>query len=117
MLPTIRVVAAIVFNTENQFLMARKKEGKSLAGYWEFPGGKVDAEEDDLSALKREIKEELNVDLKEVQFVFKFTYQYPEKEIELVFFKAQIAQGEIRLIDHDGMAWIDLLQVEKGLKP
>lgn len=113
MLPTLRVVAAIIFNPENQFLMARKKEGKPLAGYYEFPGGKVDAGEDDLSALKREIREELNVELKDVQFSFEYTYRYTDKEIDFVYFRAQIDSGKIRLSDHDDVVWINIEEIEK----
>lgn len=113
MLPTLRVVAAIIFNTENQFLMARKKEGKPLAGYYEFPGGKVDAGEDDLSALKREILEELNVELKDIQLSFEYTYRYTDKEIEFAFFRAQIDSGNIQLTDHDDVVWIDISEINK----
>lgn len=113
MLPTIRVVAAIIFNTENQFLLARKKEGKPLAGYWEFPGGKVDAGEDDISALKREIREELNIELKDIQLSFEYTYRYPDKEIDFVIFRAQMDNGNIQLTDHDSTAWINMSEIEK----
>lgn len=111
--PTLRVVAAIIFNTENQFLIARKKEGKPLAGFWEFPGGKVDLGEDDLSALIREIREELNVELKDIQFSFEFMYRYPDKEIEFAFFRAQINSGNIQLTDHDDVMWINMEEIEK----
>jgi len=111
MLPSIRVVAAIIINTENQFLMARKKEGKPLAGYWEFPGGKVDGGEADITALKREIREELNVELKDIKFSFAYTYRYPDKEIDFVFFRAQIDIGKIRLTDHDDVVWIDMSEI------
>jgi 8-oxo-dGTP diphosphatase len=113
--PLIKVVAAIIFNSENKFLMARKKEGKPLAGFWEFPGGKVEDGEDDLSALKREIKEELNVDLNAIQFGFEYRYQYPELTIDFVFFKAQIGQGEIKLVDHDAVIWMDVKETDQYL--
>ena len=111
----IRVVAAIIYNDENRFLMARKKAGKSLAGYWEFPGGKVEDGEDDHLALKREIKEELNIDLKAVHFSFEYRYYFPDLTIDFVFFRAQIDRGEIKLVDHDAIEWLDVVETKKYL--
>jgi 8-oxo-dGTP diphosphatase len=109
----IRVVAAIIFNSENQFLIARKKAGMPLAGFYEFPGGKVEDGEDDRSALIREIREELNIELKEISFSFDFSYSAQEKTIEFVFFKALIAGGEIRTMDHDHIVWTNIPEIEK----
>ncbi|MBK7682482.1 MAG: NUDIX domain-containing protein [Bacteroidetes bacterium] len=82
----IKVVAAIIYNEENKFLMALKKAGKNLAGYWEFPGGKIEEEEDGLTAIAREIKEELNLELKDIHYLFEYQYQENDQTIEITFF-------------------------------
>ncbi|MFM7683912.1 MAG: NUDIX domain-containing protein, partial [Bacteroidota bacterium] len=59
---TIRVVCGVVFDNEKVFI-CRRKQGKSLAGYWEFPGGKIEGSESFEQALKRELNEELEMEV------------------------------------------------------
>lgn len=66
----VRVVAAIIENAGGAFLIAERPPGKAAAGLWEFPGGKVEAGEDDLRALVRELDEELGIRLAPAQFTF-----------------------------------------------
>ncbi len=103
---SLKVVAAIIYNEDHQFLMALKKAGKNLAGYWEFPGGKVKEGEDGLVAIEREINEELNLTLKDIQYCFEYKYQENEQTIDITFFRAQIDRGNIVLTDHDEIVWM-----------
>lgn len=64
-LPTLLVVAIALVDDDNRVLIAQRPEGKSMAGLWEFPGGKVEIGETPEAALIRELKEELNVDVTE----------------------------------------------------
>ncbi len=57
------VVAAALIDQEGRILIQQRPEGRSLAGLWEFPGGKIDAGENPENALVRELKEELNIDV------------------------------------------------------
>lgn len=59
----VRVSVGIVFNTQGKVLISTREQNRSYQGYWEFPGGKAKAKENDLIALKRELKEELNIDV------------------------------------------------------
>lgn len=61
--PPVRVVVAIIENLRGEFLIAERSESKPAAGLWEFPGGKVEAGENDHEALARELEEELGLDL------------------------------------------------------
>ena len=109
----IKVVAAIIYNEENRFLMALKKAGKNLAGYWEFPGGKVEKGEDELVAIEREIKEELNLELKDILFIFRYQYLENGQTIDITFFRAQIDRGNMVLTDHDEIAWMNEFDTHK----
>ncbi|MEH6404466.1 MAG: 8-oxo-dGTP diphosphatase MutT [Sneathiella sp.] len=62
-LPTLLVVAVALVDDDNRVLIAQRPEGKSMAGLWEFPGGKVETGETPEAALIRELKEELNIDI------------------------------------------------------
>ncbi len=64
-LPTILVVAVALVDDDNRILIAQRPEGKSMAGLWEFPGGKVEPGETPENALIRELKEELSIDVTE----------------------------------------------------
>src|SRR4029453_4817586 len=60
--PRLRVVAAALFDAQGRVLIAERPAGKHMAGWWEFPGGKVGPDESDAQALVRELREELGVD-------------------------------------------------------
>ncbi|MCR9212969.1 MAG: 8-oxo-dGTP diphosphatase MutT [Proteobacteria bacterium] len=64
-LPTVLVVAVALIDDDNRVLIAQRPEGKSMAGLWEFPGGKVEEGETPEAALIRELKEELTIDVTE----------------------------------------------------
>jgi len=64
-MPTLLVSAVALIDTDGRVLLAKRPEGKAMAGLWEFPGGKVDAGETPESALVRELLEELNIDITE----------------------------------------------------
>ncbi len=75
-----------------------------MAGYWEFPGGKLDTNETEQECLAREIKEELDITIKVDKFYMENIHQYGEKQILLRAYKCVHLSGDI--VDHDKMAWI-----------
>jgi 8-oxo-dGTP diphosphatase len=103
----ITVVAAIIFNENGQFLIARKKKGKSLAGYWEFPGGKVEENEDTATALRREIFEEFEVEIEQLSLYYVYDYSYPETDIHFHIYTAVYLNLQPMIpVDHDLISWI-----------
>lgn len=77
---TLLVVAAILINEKNEILLTQRPEGKSLAGLWEFPGGKIEPDESPEEALVRELKEEIGIKAQEEDLIpFYFASQATEK--------------------------------------
>ncbi len=101
----IEVVAGIIYKN-NRFLIAQRNLNKSQGGLWEFPGGKVEKDESYERALIREIKEELNADIEVNEYIGESIYQYPEKDIKLIFYKAKLLSDRIELLEHESYKWI-----------
>lgn len=110
----INVVAAIIKKNDT-YLCARRKSGSHLAGFWEFPGGKVEANETHSEALQRELIEELHIDVGVEDFVGQSTYDYGGKIVRLFAYLCDWHSGEITLNDHDSIEWLplDRMQVLK----
>lgn len=106
------VVVAIVFfiQASQKYLIVRRNHEQSGAGFWEFPGGKVEPDETPFGALKREIAEELQVDIdvQKLQFVFQNHHQYQNKKIDISFYLYELPQEiPLVLVDHDDFKWCD----------
>jgi len=107
---TIRVVAGIIVR-EDKILIARRKPGKTLAGYWEFPGGKIEGDESPEQALARELHEEFSVRVQVGKWLGTSVYSYPEQEVELLGYFAYLLEGEFALRDHDRICWEERAQL------
>ena len=107
----IKVVAAIL-QKEDKILIARKKQGKPLAGYFEFPGGKIEEGETPEESLIRELMEEMNIKIAVKEYIGESIYDYGnDKVISLLGYTAEIIDGEIKLSDHDRYEWVTLEQI------
>ena len=99
-------VAAGLICRDGRYLIARRKPGVHLAGFWEFPGGKREAGETLEECLQRELFEELNVRV-DVPLPFQvIRHQYPEKTVELHFFRCRIESGDATAIDCAEIRWV-----------
>lgn len=101
---TIVVVAAVI-ESDGAYLVTRRQEGVHLAGFWEFPGGKVHEHETHASALRREMLEELDVDVTVGERVLQTVHRYPEREVELHFYRCALL-GTPRPLLGQGMDWV-----------
>ena len=107
----IKVVAAIL-EKEDKILIARKAPGKPLAGYFEFPGGKIEEGETPEDSLIRELMEEMNINISVKEYVGESIYDYgSDKVISLLGYTAEIIGGEIKLSDHDRYEWVTLEEI------
>jgi len=103
--PECIVVVAAVIERDGRFLVARRIEGTHLAGYWEFPGGKVHDGETQEDALHREIAEELNADLSSLRKIFQTAHRYPERTVELHFFRCELTREPHPMLGQE-LRWI-----------
>ncbi len=108
----ITVVAALI-KRNNKILIARRKTGdKNLVGTWEFPGGKVEQLESEQEALRREISEELGVDIAVGKFIINNIYEYPKITIDLRLYMCQYISGKFILHDHSEYKWVLVEELE-----
>ena len=101
---SIRVVAGIAVSGR-RVLIARRSPSKSLAGLWEFPGGKVEGNENDETALKREIKEEFNRDITIGEKFCENSHTESEKTINLVSYFMSFTEFPKESNAHDQIKW------------
>ena len=99
------VVVAAVIERDDYFLVTRRQDGVHLAGFWEFPGGKVADGESHSSALRREIQEELDVDVVVRDRLLETSHEYPERIVELFFYRCDLLGTPRPLIGQE-MAWV-----------
>jgi mutator protein MutT len=100
------IVAAAIIRKEDLILLTRRLATVHLAGLWEFPGGKVELDESLEAALRRELREEIGIEVNVLDEFFSTSHRYPTKSIELHFFNCTIASGELRAIEVAEFRWV-----------
>jgi len=101
---TIRVVAAII--VDNGKIFATQRGYGDFKGGWEFPGGKIEVGETSQEALIREIKEELEVEIKVGDLIDTVEYDYPAFHLSMDCFFAEIVSGKLFLREHEAAKWL-----------
>lgn len=103
----IKVVAALI-EKDNKILIAKRSTGDlDVFGMWEFPGGKVEPDEDEKQAIEREIFEEFELKIKAREFITNNICEYPTKTVDLRLYRCEYLEGEFQLHDHSEIVWID----------
>jgi mutator protein MutT len=98
-------VTAAVLIENGRVLIARRRPGASQAGLWEFPGGKVRPGESPAQCLKREIREELGIEIEVEEFFAESVYAYDDKTIRLLGYLVRVESGELSANEHAELAW------------
>lgn len=101
----ISVTCAIIQN-DAKILIARRAEDQKLAGWWEFPGGKVEDGESPEECLKRELAEEFGIQAEVGEFITSNKHHYDHISIELLAFHTRYIAGTFTLTDHDNIECI-----------
>lgn len=110
------VALALRCREDNKIMLARRGPNGSGAGHWEFPGGKIEPNETQQDALRREIIEELDFDIKglALNFLGHSLYQYDIRVVNIHLWIAEIEyKPEFKLIDHDLLDWFEVQEIEK----
>lgn len=102
----IKVVAALI-EKENKISVAKRSTGDpNVLGKWEFPGGKVESNEDEYHAIEREILEEFELKIKANKFVINNVCEYPTKTVDLRLYSCDYISGDFKLHDHSEYKWV-----------
>ena len=99
-------VAAAVICCDGRYLITRRKPGTHLEGLWEFPGGKRERGETLEDCLRRELREELAVRISEPVLFQVVRHDYPEKSVELHFFRCRMEPGDVPLLEGADLKWV-----------
>jgi 8-oxo-dGTP diphosphatase len=101
----VEVAAAVIQRADGAFLLARRPAGKVYAGYWEFPGGKVETGEAAEHALARELHEEIGIDACTAYPWITRVYTYPHATVRLNFFRVTAWKGDPHPREEQAIAW------------
>ncbi|ACT58490.1 8-oxo-dGTP diphosphatase MutT [Hirschia baltica] len=115
----VLVSAVALVDQEDRLLLAQRPEGKSLAGLWEFPGGKVEEGENPEAALVRELKEELGIKVDERDFLpFTFaSHAYKDFHLLMPVYLCQTWEGEPEGCEGQDLAWVSVDELAKYPTP
>ena len=102
----MKEVTAAIIRKEGRILIAQRAPGENLAGKWEFPGGKIEPGETPQECLKREIREELDVDIDVLDFFAESIYTYHSGTIKLIAFWCQWISKDFKLSVHSRIEWV-----------
>lgn len=103
----IEVAAGIIYDSSGRILIARRKPEKSIGGKWEFPGGKIEAGETPEVCLKRELVEELGINVNTITPFMVTKHNYGDFQILLIVFECMIVSNDIiSMNDHDRITWV-----------
>ena len=118
LLPTVLVAAVALIDADNRVLLARRPEGRAMAGLWEFPGGKVEDGEQPEAAVVREVREELGIDITEsclAPLTFA-SHVYDDFHLLMPLFVCRVWQGRRSCWGEEGMV-IGARNRKRGILP
>ncbi len=104
-------VTAAIIQRDGKILAARRKSGSHMAGFWEFPGGKIEAGESPEECLQRELKEELGIVTAIGAFFEESCFDYGTKQVRLLCYNVEYLSGTFVLSDHDEIKWLPVNQL------
>jgi 8-oxo-dGTP diphosphatase len=108
MYPPIDVVAGVIRGDDRRLLISQRLADDTLGGYWEFPGGKVEPNEELKTALHRELAEELGIETEIGAEIHRIVHAYPDRDVRLYFFDVRILSGEPQKIEVADFRWVTL---------
>ena len=104
----IHVVVGLIFNSHQEILVAEREAQKFQGGRWEFPGGKVELNENPFDALKRELGEEIGIEIISAEPWQSFQHEYADRKILLDVWKIKAFKGEAVGKEGQAICWVSL---------
>ncbi len=108
----IEVVCGIIYK-EGKVLICRRAPHKTLSGYWEFPGGKIEPGERGEQSLKRELLEELGMEVEVKGYFMENIHDYGSFSIKLFAYKCEFRNASFVMLDHDDYKWIYPMELKE----
>lgn len=116
--PAIDVAAGVLTDERGRVLIAQRPPGKHQAGWWEFPGGKIDAGETPYEGLVRELREELGIEVRAADTFITCTHEYPERIVTLHVFRVSTWSGRPSAVEGQALRWEQVAALmDVGLLP
>ncbi|HEX7080732.1 MAG TPA: 8-oxo-dGTP diphosphatase MutT [Gammaproteobacteria bacterium] len=117
-LPEVHVVAGVLEDADGRVLVNQRLPGTHMAGFWEFPGGKSAPGETPLGALRRELREELGIEVSCASPLIELVHDYREKRVRLDVWRVERWDGVPRGLERQPLRWVDVEELtEIGLLP
>jgi 8-oxo-dGTP diphosphatase len=113
----VQVAVGVLIRRDDSFLLTSRPEGKAYAGYWEFPGGKLEVGETIAQALKRELQEEIGITIEDCMSWKTEQIDYPHALVQLNFCKVRRWSGELQMREAQLYAWQQLPVTVKPVLP
>jgi 8-oxo-dGTP diphosphatase len=113
----VQVAVGVLIRSDESFLLTSRPEGKAYAGYWEFPGGKLEVGETVAQALKRELQEEIGITIEDCTAWKVEQIDYPHALVQLNFCKVRSWSGELQMREAQLYAWQQLPVTVKPVLP
>jgi 8-oxo-dGTP diphosphatase len=104
----VQVAVGVLVRQDGSFLLTSRPEGKAYAGYWEFPGGKLESDETVEQALRRELQEEIGITIQDCTLWKTERIDYPHALVQLNFCKVTQWTGELQMLESQTFAWQQL---------
>jgi len=114
----IHVAVGVIYNpNQDKVLITKRTTGQHLSGFWEFPGGKVEKNEDVFTALARELNEELGINVEEASRLTSISYDYPDKKVLLDVWQVNKWSGTAESKEKQQLAWVLINQLNNYAFP
>ena len=111
--PVVEVAVGVLLDGAGAVLLGRRPVGKPYAGYWEFPGGKIESGETLFTALSRELQEEIDVCIDDAEEFMVLEHDYPHAYVRLHICLVRSWQGQPRGLENQALGWLNIKSIDQ----
>lgn len=111
--PVVEVAVGVLIDAAGAVLLGQRPEGKPYAGYWEFPGGKVESGETLFAALSRELQEEIDVHIDQADEFMVLEHDYPHAYVRLHICLVKSWQGQPCGLENQALGWLNIKDIDQ----